>query len=83
MSRQQKALERLLSKPTDFTWPELLSIMTSFNVPVESGSGSGRRFLSQVKGKPFHIHQPHPSNILKRYQVLGAIQFLKDEGFLP
>jgi len=82
MSKQQKALQRLLSKPTDFTWPELVSLMTSFGVALTVSSGSARKFHNPVSGQQFAIHQPHPSNILKRYQVRDATEFLKQEGFL-
>jgi hypothetical protein len=82
MSKQEKALRRLASKPTDFTWRELVSLMSSLEIVLIHGSGSARKFRNPASGEPFAIHQPHPSNILKPYQVRDAIEFLKQEGFL-
>jgi len=82
VSRQEKALKRIASLPKDFTWPELLSLMTSLDIELMAGSGSARKFRNPVSGQQFAIHQPHPSNILKRYQVHGAVEFLLQEGFL-
>jgi predicted HicB family RNase H-like nuclease len=81
MSKQEKALRRLSSKPTDFTWPELASVMNALGIEMTSASGSGRKFRNPVTGKQFTIHQPHPSNILKRYQVNEAVEFLEAGGF--
>jgi hypothetical protein len=82
MSRQEKANRRLLSNPKDFAWPELINLMSSFGVELLTSSGSARKFRNPATGQQFAIHQPHPSNILKRYQVREAIAFLRQEGFL-
>ena len=81
MSKHEKALRRLRSKPTDFTWPEFVSLMSSFGVELLTSSGSARKFRNPATGEQLNMHQPHPSNILKRYQVRDAINFLKQEGF--
>jgi hypothetical protein len=82
MSKQEKALRRLASKPTDFTWSELTSLMTSLDIELIYASGSARKFLNPATDEQFAIHQPHPSNILKRYQISGAVDFLKKGGLL-
>ena len=82
MSKHEKLLASLCSKPKDYTWSELVALLQSFGIELSTGSGSVRKFRNPLTGKLFHIHQPHPSNILKRYQVLGAIDFLRQEGFL-
>ena len=82
MSKHSKALERIERLPIDFTWAELVSLLTSLGIEVKPGPGSARKFRNPSTGQQFAVHQPHPSNILKRYQVRGAVAFLRQEGFL-
>lgn len=82
MSKHEKALRRLLSKPKDFTWTELVSLMTGLGFEVEKGSGSSRKFIHSQKQSVLFIHEPHPTKILKSYQVRDAIQLLEREGFI-
>jgi hypothetical protein len=82
MSKLKKSLRRLANKPADFTWPELVALMSSLGIELTTASGSARKFRNPATGQQFAIHQPHPSNILKRYQVRDAAQFLQQEGFL-
>jgi hypothetical protein len=82
MSKHEKALRRLLSKPKDFKWPELVSIMTGLGFEAEKASGSGRKFIFPSTEATLFIHEPHPSKVLKPYQVRDAVDFLEREGFL-
>jgi predicted RNA binding protein YcfA (HicA-like mRNA interferase family) len=82
MSKQEKALRRLLSKPKDFTWSELVTVLTGLGYMLEKGSGSRRRFFHPQTLVPHHIHEPHPSGILKPYQVNDLIKFLREENHL-
>jgi hypothetical protein len=82
MSKQEKALRRLLSKPKDFTWAELVAIMTALGLKMEESSGSGRKFIHIKTEATLFIHEPHPAKILKQYQVRDAVYFLRTEGFI-
>jgi hypothetical protein len=82
MSRHEKLLHRLLSKPKDFTWSELVSLMTAFGFEVERSSGSGRKFIYPETEATLFLHEPHPSKVLKPYQIRDAIHLLKMEGFI-
>ncbi len=82
MSKQEKAVRRLLSKPNDFTWSELVSIMKGFGFEVEKGSGSSRKFILAATEATLYIHEPHPAKLLKPYQVRDVVDLLKAEGFL-
>ena len=82
MSRHEKLLQRITSMPKDFTWPELISLMASFGIELHTTGGSARRFVNPVSRQTFYIHQPHPSSILKPYQLREAVKFLRQEGFL-
>lgn len=79
MSRQQKAIDRLLSKPSDFEWGELETMMGSFDYELKTAGGSSRKFIHKETKVAFMAHEPHPSKVLKRYQVMDVIQFLKKE----
>jgi predicted RNA binding protein YcfA (HicA-like mRNA interferase family) len=82
MSKQEKLLRRLSSKPKDFTWSELVSLMTALGFDMEKSSGSGRKFILQSTSGVLLIHEPHPTKVLKPYQVRDAIALLEKEGFL-
>lgn len=82
MSKLQKALNRLTSKPTDFSWTEVVRILTGLGYILENGSGSRRRFHHPETRVPFHMHEPHPSGILKEYQVRDLLTFLREEKHL-
>ena len=78
MSKHTKQIARLLSKPKDFNWSELMAVMESFGYELKTSGGSARKFF-----KPeavFFIHEPHPQKLLKAYQVRAVIAFLKQEG---
>ena len=79
MSKLQKAVTRLLAKPVDYTWDELLSLMTALGFELRTSGGSGRKFFDPATKALLFLHEPHPSKILKAYQIRAAIQFLRKE----
>jgi hypothetical protein len=82
MSKHQKALQRLLSKPSDFEWAELKSLMDTLIYEMKTTGGSGRKFIHRTTKATLFLHEPHPAKILKSYQVRDAIRFLKQEGHI-
>lgn len=85
MSKREKLLQRLLSKPKDFTYDELRRLLSSFNYKEDnSGKSSGSRVAwIHEKGKHvIRLHKPHPGNILKAYQINQLLGELKSEGYL-
>ena len=78
MSKRSKALQRLLSRPNDFRWDELESVMTGLGYELKTSGGSSRKFARL--GMAFFIHEPHPQKILKPYQVRGVLEFLRRQG---
>lgn len=83
MSKQQKAITRFLAKPVDYTWSELQSLMISFGYELRTSGGSGRKFFDPATKAVLFLHEPHPSSILKDYQIRAAIQFLRKERRIP
>ncbi|MCC2667326.1 MAG: hexulose-6-phosphate synthase [Gammaproteobacteria bacterium] len=84
MTKQKKLTERLLLKPKDFTWNELEKVLASFGYKQISGGktgGSRVRFI-HPDYPPVILHKPHPKRILKRYQLEGIIDLLKQEKLL-
>jgi hypothetical protein len=83
VAKLQKAVARLLAKPVDYTWDELLSLMIALGYEVRTSGGSGRKFFDPATKALFFLHEPHPSKILKAYQVRAVIQFLRRERKIP
>jgi hypothetical protein len=82
MSQREKLVERFRKKPRDFTWNELERLLHGFGYRLESGEGSRRKFFNAERGVMISLHQPHPHNELKKYQVEAVFGHLKEEGFL-
>jgi len=85
MSRKEKLINRLLSKPKDFSYSELRSLLNYFSyTELKQGktSGSWRAFYSENSKHVIRLHKPHPKEILKLYQIDMLIEELKKEGLL-
>lgn len=84
MSKIEKDIERLKSKPKDFTYDELKRILNNLGfVEYNKGKTSGSRvkFINN-RNLIIELHRPHPRNILKPYQINLIIDKLKEmEGF--
>lgn len=74
MSKIEKALARLKSRPKDFTWKELQTVLTHLGYIEIKGGGSRRKFVHQMNKDLIILHEPHPQPILKQY----AIDFVLD-----
>ena len=84
MSKQEKLVHRFKSKPADFSWGELKSLLSGFGYLLSTGGktgGSRVKFMHQER-PPVIMHKPHPNPVLKRYQVDQILEFLKKEGVL-
>ena len=80
MSRLEKEIERLKPKPKDYTYDEAKSLLNKlgfFENNKGRTSGSKAEFLNN-DGKKIELHKPHPSNVLKSYQINLIIKSLKE-----
>lgn len=71
MSKIEKEIERLKSKPKDFTYNEAKNLLNNLGFYENNkGKTSGSRvvFVNNNDIK-IEIHKPHPGNVLKPYQV--------------
>lgn len=83
MSKLQKPIARLLAKPMDYTWDELLLLMIALGFELRTTGGSGRKFFDPETKALFFLHEPHPAKILKAYQIRAVIHFLRKERRIP
>ena len=82
MEKHEKLLARLKSRPKDVTFQEIATLLAGFGYALnQSGSGSRVRFEHEHCA-PVLMHKPHPSPVLKPYQIDQVLEILKQEGLL-
>ena len=81
MSKIEKLLTRLYSKPKDFTYQELKTLLEQLGfIEYNKGKTSGSRvkFKNERCDVTIELHKPHnPTNILKPYQIEIILEELK------
>lgn len=84
MSRLEKEIERLKSKPRDYTYDEAKTLLNKLGfIEDNKGKTSGSRVVfMDNKNNRIELHKPHPGNILKEYQIKNILQPLKKWGIL-
>ena len=83
MSKKEKLIKRLKSKPKDFTFDEAQTLLKLFGyVKTKSGKTSGSSVGFIRHKKVFYIHKPHPRNELLVYQVNRILIELEREGLI-
>ena len=83
MSNHTKLVTKFLSQPNDFTFDELRSLLSGFEYEEKQGgktSGSRVAFIHVKNKHIIRIHNPHPGNELKGYQVTLIRNELKEQG---
>jgi len=81
MSKNQKLLKRLLSKPKDFTFDEMRTLLLSLGFKESNaGKTSGSRVKFQKGDVAIVLHKPHPRKELLEYQIKQVIETLNKEG---
>lgn len=83
MSKKDKLIDKLLRKPKDFTFDEMVSLLSYFEYELkQGGTGSGVKFIKKGSNEVINFHRPHPSGILKRYVLEQVIEKLRKDGLL-
>lgn len=85
MSKLEKLLERLYSKPRDFTYQEARTLLEQLGfMEYNKGKTSGSRVeFINARGKKIELHKPHNNGkILKEYQVRKIIEGIQKGGKL-
>ena len=84
MGQKEKLIQRLKSKPKDFTFQEAETLLGYLEyIRTNKGKTSGSRvvFESNEHGNIL-LHKPHPNNELKIYQIKQLIDVLEQEGLI-
>ena len=71
MSKKSKLIDRFLRLPSDFHYDETVRLLGYFGfTEVKKGKTSGSRvkFIDEG-GIGIYLHKPHPSGIMKKYQL--------------
>lgn len=85
MSRRDKLLRRFLAKLADFTFEEMNTLLKGFGYEkVRTGKTAGSRaaFINRTSGHLIRLHTPHPSHVLKRYQMDLIEEALRAKGLV-
>ncbi|MEI7597334.1 MAG: type II toxin-antitoxin system HicA family toxin [Bacteroidota bacterium] len=85
MSRQEKLLEKLLKKPRNFTYDELVALLRGFDYVEENRgrtSGSAVAFFNSKTNDKIMIHKPHPQKEVKKYVLEIVIEKLKAKKYI-
>lgn len=80
MSQKENLINRLKSKPKDFTIQELDSLMSKCGcIKITRGktSGSAIAYVHEETKQIIRIHSPHPKKELKQYIIKSALEFLE------
>lgn len=80
MSKKDKLIRRLKTKPKDFTYEEAKMVLNNFGfIEDNKGKTSGSKVVFMNKNnKKVELHKPHPNKILKPYQINIIIKILKE-----
>ena len=84
MGQKEKLIQKLKSKPKDFTFDETETLLRYLNfVRFDKGKTSGSRviFVSEEHGS-IMLHKPHPQKEMKAYQVKQLLETLEQEGLI-
>lgn len=79
MSKYQKAKERILLKPKDYTYTEakyLLSQMGFEEYTKGKTSGSRVKFYREKDKRIILLHKPHPGDVMKIGAVKDLVEYL-------
>ena len=85
MSKKDKLIQRLKSEPKDFTYDEVKTLLNYLGFEESNKgktSGSAVKFYSYNFNREILLHKPHPSSILKPYQIMQVIEILKRLGVI-
>lgn len=84
MGQKEKLIKRLKSKPKDFTFEEVETLLKYFGyVRNDKGKTSGSRVIFSCKDRAsILLHKPHPRKELLTYQIKQLIEVLEQEELL-
>ena len=81
MSKKDKLIKRLKTRPKDLTYNELKTLLNYLEFNEDNkGKTSGSRveFLNKKFNTKIRIHKPHPNNIIKGYAIDEVLKILQE-----
>lgn len=84
MGQKEKLIQRLKSKPKDFTFDDTETLLNYLDyIRSNKGKTSGSRiiFTNDEHGSIL-LHKPHPQKELKAYQIKQLLEILEQEGLI-
>lgn len=83
MGKKEKLIERLKSRPKDFTFEEMQTLLILLGFEMSNkGRTSGSRVKFMKDNVGIMLHKPHPRNELLSYQIKQVIDTLSEEGLI-
>lgn len=82
MGKHDKLLARFQNRPKDFSFQELATLLAGFGYVLNQGGSGSRSKFEHERCVPIFMHKPHPSPLLKPYQIDQVLDVLKQEGLL-
>lgn len=84
MGQKEKLINRLRTRPKDFTFDEAETLLAYFDYRrSDKGRTSGSRVMFVCDNHPpILLHRPHPRKELLDYQIKQLIELLSQEGLI-
>ncbi len=83
MSKKEKLLQRLKSRPKDFTFEEMRTLLEMLGYAMDNkGKTSGSRVKFTKNNDIVILHKPHLGNIIPEYQIRQIIEKLGKVGLI-
>ena len=84
MGKKEKLIQRLKSKPKDFSFDEAETLLgyLSYSRSNKGRTSGSRVMFTSENHAPILMHKPHPNNELKGYQVQQLVEILQQEGLI-
>lgn len=80
MSKFEKLKARFLTKPKDFTFDELRTLLNGLGYSLSNKGKTSGSAVKFIKGnKEIKMHKPHPNKELKNYQIENIAEYIKEE----
>jgi hypothetical protein len=78
VSKKDKLIKRFLSLPNDFHYDEMVKLLGYFMFfEIKKGKTSGSRVkFGNGESIPIIMHKPHPTGIMKKYQLKQVKEIL-------